>query len=419
MESPDVVKLLVAETVSREGRECVVGRFRVSCSMPSRQRWFAVWAPVLMVGLLLAMPLSVWAQTENAPPLDPQMAELDRIVAEWKESYFAVLEAMHEFRTCEEEEQDALRDQFLAMKAKGDRLRLEAIEAAAEIYRGSASGTPSLFEFLQPLPVPLYEESRFRLAGLVSEALYMHNRGSEQLLTDAIRASFFGNDFETSARMLEQWQQQFGPLPDNLVPFSQFVPIYREAWSNEQAHLERARKESVLPQVRFETDKGSFVVEFDEDRYPVIVNNLIYGIENSGFYRGTSVFYALEKQYLRSGCPMNNGMSSVPVGAVTPETAREAPRHFRGTFALLINPGSGTAVTQFNICRTPTPEFDGADLPVGRVIEGMHVVDQLTNTVEMDDRGQESEIPDIQASGIIDVEVLKKREHGYTAVREN
>ncbi len=363
-----------------------------------------VISSIILTGIGL-LPAAVCAQ--------PDRSEFDEAMRQWKATYVELLEAYTQFRTCEEWESDDVRERFLELKRQGDAQKLQAIERAAELYGSSDRNIEELNRLLSGLPDKLFENYQYATAAHVGRALLRHDPNNMAVMFDTIKSAFFSNQFELAASLMDAWRQQFGPIPAELEPFQEFLPGYRAAWKREMERQSVAESGQPLPQLEFHTENGSFVVELFEDDYPEIVNNLVGLIADKNLYYGFWCFEVLEHQVVRAGCPRNDGTIMFPVAPVTEEEVANSSKHFRGTFSLIVNPANRTASTQFVISRIPMPELDGRNLVIGRVVEGMETVDQLTATQQMDENLQPVRIEDAQPVVIESVEVLRKRDHEY------
>ena len=368
----------------------------------------------LLLATILALILVVYPAAPGWGQVD--RSEFDRAMAEWKKTYIELLEAYTEFITCEEWEADEIRERFLALKQRGDDQQRQAIEQAARVYQNSDQNIEELNRLLRGLPLKLFERYQYDTAARVGKALLRHDPNNRAVLFDAIKSSFFSNQFDLTEQLLDVWREQFGTIPAQLEPIESVLADYQQAWKAEQQKQQNRDAAEPLPQVRFSTPRGDFVVELFEDEYPVIVNNLINLIEERQLYQGFRFFEVLEHQVARSGCPRNDGQTMLPVASVDPETLKSGSRHFRGTFSLLVNPGNGAASTQFVVSRIPMPELDGRNLVVGRVVEGQDVVDRLAATTELDENLMPQLIEDAEPDPIETIQVLQKRDREYNFI---
>ncbi|HEX8184201.1 MAG TPA: peptidylprolyl isomerase [Blastocatellia bacterium] len=138
-----------------------------------------------------------------------------------------------------------------------------------------------------------------------------------------------------------------------------------------------------------ETNYGKIVIEFFPDSAPKHVANFKELVRDH-FYDGTK-FHRLVKNKERpiaiqggdpntiSGDPSTWGQGQ-PGQKTVPAEFSAAHRHERGVVsAARKNDDVNSATSQFFICNTANPSWDGQYTVFGRVIEGMNVVDSIGN----------------------------------------
>ncbi len=339
--------------------------------------------------------------------------QFDESMRQWKSVYVELLECYEEIGTCEEKEFDELNKKLKELKVRGDQLKYDAVERAATVYKASDQNIEDIKRFIAPLPVKMFEQHRYAIAANINAALLKHDPTNSEYMFDGIKAAFFSNDFELCADLLERWVVQFGAPPEQLQSIVSLLSDYRIAWQAQQKLLSESTSGPPRPRLELETAKGTIVIELDEDQFPIVVNNLINHVVDRTLYRGFQFFEVLDHQVVRSGCPLNNGSTTLNLVTLNPETLKYPQRHFRGTFTLLVNGSTGGATTQFYICRIPMPEFDGRYLPIGRVVSGMEIVDNLVTTFKLDDKMALEPIEGAVPDTIINARVTQKRDHDY------
>lgn len=137
------------------------------------------------------------------------------------------------------------------------------------------------------------------------------------------------------------------------------------------------------PQVRVETNQGSFTVELDAARVPLGVTHFMDHVER-GFYRGLTFHRVLKNGLIQGGAYLPS-MERRTDGQKPPEALemQSGLSHVRGTISLIRVMGRDdvpTAEFFINISsNTGLDEGAGivAYVPIGRVIEGQEVVDRL------------------------------------------
>jgi cyclophilin family peptidyl-prolyl cis-trans isomerase len=136
-----------------------------------------------------------------------------------------------------------------------------------------------------------------------------------------------------------------------------------------------------------ETNYGRIVIEFFPDQAPKHVANY-KGLAKDGFYDGTK-FHRLIKDKIRgvaiqggdpntiNGDPSTWGQGQPGQKTVPAEISNEL-KHERGIVsAARRGDDKDSATSQFFICSSPEPNWDGQYTIFGRVVEGMNVVDTI------------------------------------------
>jgi cyclophilin family peptidyl-prolyl cis-trans isomerase len=136
-----------------------------------------------------------------------------------------------------------------------------------------------------------------------------------------------------------------------------------------------------------ETNYGRIVIEFFPDQAPKHVANF-KGLARDGFYNGTK-FHRLVRDKVRgvaiqggdpntiNGDPGTWGQGQPGQKTVPAELSSEL-KHERGIVsAARRGDDKDSATSQFFICSSPEPNWDGQYSIFGRVIEGMNVVDTI------------------------------------------
>jgi cyclophilin family peptidyl-prolyl cis-trans isomerase len=126
--------------------------------------------------------------------------------------------------------------------------------------------------------------------------------------------------------------------------------------------------------VRVETSRGAFVLEVHRDWAPIGADRF-YNLVRAGFY-DDSRFYRVTARFAQFGIPGNPAVAAVWRTPVLPDDpVRES--NTRGRFAFAMT-GPYARITQIYICKTDMSSQDKDGFaPLGTVVEGMDVVDQL------------------------------------------
>lgn len=132
--------------------------------------------------------------------------------------------------------------------------------------------------------------------------------------------------------------------------------------------------------VRIETSAGSFVVQLDQERAPLSVENFLR-YAHDGFYTGT-IFHRVVNGFIIQGGGFRPDMTPKTPLASIPNESGNGLSNLRGTVALARKPQPHTADAQFyinladNVDLDPKPTRWGYAV-FGRVVEGMDVIDDI------------------------------------------
>jgi len=152
------------------------------------------------------------------------------------------------------------------------------------------------------------------------------------------------------------------------------------------------------PQVIFETNRGSFVVELYPEKAPKTVANFLKYV-NSGFYKET-IFHRVINHFMIQGGGFNADMSEKQTLAPISNEATNGLKNEIGTIAMARTSDPDSATAQFFInlennvqlnYQGPDPELIGYCV-FGRVLKGMDVVREIgiTPTINV---GQYYDVP--------------------------
>jgi cyclophilin family peptidyl-prolyl cis-trans isomerase len=126
--------------------------------------------------------------------------------------------------------------------------------------------------------------------------------------------------------------------------------------------------------VRVKTSRGVFVLQVHRDWAPIGADRF-YNLVRAGFY-DDSRFYRVTARFAQFGIPGNPAIAAVWRTPTLPDDpVRES--NTRGRFAFAMT-GPNARTTQIYICKTDMSAQDKDGFaPLGTVVKGMDVVDQL------------------------------------------
>jgi len=123
------------------------------------------------------------------------------------------------------------------------------------------------------------------------------------------------------------------------------------------------------------TEKGDIVLEFYPDVAPMAVNSFIF-LARNGWFDGVTFHRVLPGFVAQAGDPTGTGFGG-PGDAFDNEVSPDLKFDQAGVLGMA-NAGPGSNGSQFFITLGPTPHLDGGYTIFGRVIEGLDVVNSLT-----------------------------------------
>jgi len=118
-------------------------------------------------------------------------------------------------------------------------------------------------------------------------------------------------------------------------------------------------------------------VEFFAEDAPKTVQNFI-DLSNKGFYNGLNFHRVIPNFVIQGGCPNGNGAGG-PGYTIPCELDGNNQYHDRGVLSMA-HAGRNTGGSQFFVChnRQNTQHLDGHHTCFGRVVEGLDIIDQIT-----------------------------------------
>jgi peptidyl-prolyl cis-trans isomerase A (cyclophilin A) len=126
----------------------------------------------------------------------------------------------------------------------------------------------------------------------------------------------------------------------------------------------------------FKTNKGKFKIELYADKAPITVGNFMK-LVNEGFYNGLIFHRVIPNFMIQCGCPHGTGRGG-PGYTIRDEFHPDLKHNTKGVVSMA-NAGPNTGGSQFFITVSPTPWLDGKHSIFGAVIEGMDVVNKISN----------------------------------------
>jgi peptidyl-prolyl cis-trans isomerase B (cyclophilin B) len=126
-----------------------------------------------------------------------------------------------------------------------------------------------------------------------------------------------------------------------------------------------------------QTNRGTMVIEMYDKETPITVENFVK-LAESGFYDGVKFHRVIPNFVVQGGDPTGTGAGG-PGYSIPCETKAERQFHDRGMLSMA-HRGPNTGGSQFFIChsRANTAHLDGVHTVFGKVIEGLEIVDLIS-----------------------------------------
>lgn len=125
------------------------------------------------------------------------------------------------------------------------------------------------------------------------------------------------------------------------------------------------------------TEHGDIVIELYADQVPVNVNNFVF-LSQEGWYDGVTFHRVIPGFVAQAGDPTGSGMGS-PGYRCDDEIVPDLTYDGAGVVGMASGgPGTSSIGCQFFITYDALPDLDGNYTIIGRVIEGMDVVESIT-----------------------------------------
>ena len=137
-------------------------------------------------------------------------------------------------------------------------------------------------------------------------------------------------------------------------------------------------------QAVLETSHGHIVLEFYADLAPSHVKYFA-GLVKTGFYDGTTFHRVILRGIVQGGDPLSKDPTKKPLygtgGLQKLKAEFNKQAHVRGTVSAVLLPGDpNSAGSQFFICVSDQRQLDGQYTAWGHVVEGMEVVDKISES---------------------------------------
>ncbi|MEL7497583.1 MAG: peptidylprolyl isomerase [Planctomycetota bacterium] len=254
-----------------------------------------------------------------------------------------------------------------------------------------------------------FEEGRLGICYEVNKKLVKSFPDEQEVADDFARIAAYTNDFDTAADFLESNKATVLKFP--IFDSSLFANLdkQRERWARELELRKKEAKADNLPRVEIVTSKGSIVVELFEDHAPGTVGNFVSLVEQE-FYQDL-IFHLVMRNYrAQGGIVTQDQVRETGYEIFDESTLPDARSIFRGSICMS-HPIAAKGASEFFINLSPEPFLETKAMPtvIGRVIEGMEVVEALNVTAKLEGVGPKV-LKEAQPDVILSTKVLRKRE---------
>jgi cyclophilin family peptidyl-prolyl cis-trans isomerase len=168
--------------------------------------------------------------------------------------------------------------------------------------------------------------------------------------------------------------QQWGLHPVLISAFINLLELKDRMYTEPPPQVIDPDKEYVAT---IRTERGDIVVELYADQVPVTVNSFVF-LAQDGWYDNVTFHRVLPDFVAQTGDPTGTGIGSPGFRCddeIVPELTYDGP----GVVGMASNgPGTSSVGSQFFITYDALPQLDGNYTIIGRVIEGMDVLESIT-----------------------------------------
>ncbi|WP_404307644.1 peptidylprolyl isomerase [Neorhodopirellula lusitana] len=193
------------------------------------------------------------------------------------------------------------------------------------------------------------------------------------------RSAVVEGKFESAKQVYDALKEEDMEKTDLALKYQ--LDVLEKQYDEEQAAIEAADPES-LPQVRFETTMGSFLVELFPDTAPSAVAHFLKLVDE-GFYDGMDWSVVTQSVLALTGDVTGDGRGNSGDFLIDEHEREDARNALRGSLIMAkiplekgeFVPNSGSS--QFAVAYLPIPAVREEQTIFGRVIEGMDVVSRL------------------------------------------
>jgi cyclophilin family peptidyl-prolyl cis-trans isomerase len=169
---------------------------------------------------------------------------------------------------------------------------------------------------------------------------------------------------------------QFGLHPMQIIAFIELLMLKDRMYTTPPPQVIDPDKDY---EATIRTEHGDVIIELYADRAPINVNSFAF-LAQDGWYDGQAFFYVEPGQAAYSGDPTNSGMALPHSGYTCSDEISTDMTFDEAGMLALYTPSPNLNSSMFFITYEPQPDDNGKFTIIGRVVEGMDVVESLTQT---------------------------------------
>lgn len=279
-------------------------------------------------------------------------------------------------------------------------------ELTMVLYLKSPQPDEDLSVMARVMNTKCFSEGRLDICYKVNKKLKMTFPEEQIFQDDFARIAAFNNDFKNAAEFLEDNQATVMKFPMFEQSLFTNLDSRSKSWD---AELEIRKKEALaddLPRVEIITSKGKIVVELFENEAPHTVGNFVSLID-ADFYKDL-IFHVVIRNYKATGGILTLDDARTTGYEIFDESTANGTRNaFRGSVSMI----ASESASEFSINLSPEPFTQPNAKPtiIGRVIEGMEVVESLNVTAKIGAERRVEVLQNAQPDFIKSTRVIRKR----------
>ncbi|MCE9525067.1 MAG: peptidylprolyl isomerase, partial [Planctomycetales bacterium] len=182
------------------------------------------------------------------------------------------------------EERAVLRERYQKLVTESEAL-LPQLRTSAEAAFDAAPGKdPDVKKIMLGMMAYEYRREEFGIVLKLAHKLLDAKVDDPVIYSIGGVAAYLSDDYETAEKWLPL-AEKTNRLGDEGKEYLKELPKTKELWVKEQAIRAKEQEKDDLPRVKFETNKGTIVLELFENEAPQTVGNFIHLVETK-FYDG-------------------------------------------------------------------------------------------------------------------------------------